>query len=267
MSSTETFDSSQRDPYIKEHTMPLIVSCLSFPSNRQLSLIDSIIHLLRLTTSRLLFPIASSNSRFKMESFIDTSSLLLRLPLELRREIYSQVLPHENVHTTGPQWLGTSIGSSFEYDDSPEGGPQGSTRILLACRQVYEESATMLYSEGLHTVTICAGGFAGTAFLEKEILPSESGHPKIPAAAKFVRNWQIDIWRTEFRYTPEPTVKNFKQAMLTHYSWHKVLAGISLCEEMFATVQDLKTITFKLPGHCCTRFVSWKTSVDSGSRY
>jgi len=69
----------------------------------------------------------------------------LALPLELRREIYSYLLPHTNLN------LQTYRGSRIVWEP-------GSIALLSVCHQLYNECAAVLYGENIFEIRVEQGG-------------------------------------------------------------------------------------------------------------
>ncbi|KAI4256131.1 MAG: hypothetical protein LQ352_002238, partial [Teloschistes flavicans] len=191
-----------------------------------------------------------------MEPNCPTSHHFLHIPLELRQAIYSHVLPEGNTDTHGPGWIGPAFHPYNRKNiDQP---PRGLTAILSTNRQVYEEAAAKFYGVGQHK---CFIDGCGTGFLEQVVVSTEEGaKTNLITAAKFVKNWVVEIRRLcHVRPAREDaTDDEVKAAITTDYEWERITRGIEACGTMLSTVQDLKTLRFRIPSHCYTRFSSWE---------
>ncbi|KAI4281667.1 MAG: hypothetical protein L6R38_003510 [Xanthoria sp. 2 TBL-2021] len=144
---------------------------------------------------------------------------LMKLPLELRRNIYSLVLPKEE-KSRSSGWANI-VGTPNEF-----------MNLLLVNKQVSEEARSVLY--GLNTFTMVISE-ARTL-----LLGSYDTHDFLPLPTKpslpFIENWQIALWPSHMRMVDRPDAR-FHDAVF------------SACSEL-AKTPDLKTLKLSIPCLC-----------------
>ncbi|KAL9629415.1 MAG: hypothetical protein Q9204_005286 [Flavoplaca sp. TL-2023a] len=142
------------------------------------------------------------------------------LPLEIRREIYSLVLPQQTPQSRSNGWA------------TMDGIPNEFMNLLAVNKQVSDEARSVLY--GLNTFTIVISQFRMLlpgSFTELEFLPFPT-RPSLP----FIKNWQIALWPTYRRIADRPDAR-FRDAVF------------SACSEI-AKTRDLQTLTLTIPCLC-----------------
>ncbi|KAI4220047.1 MAG: hypothetical protein LQ349_008186 [Xanthoria aureola] len=105
----------------------------------------------------------------------------MKLLPELRREIYSLVLPQQDVQSRSSGWL--------TMDETPN----DFMNLLLVNKQVSEEARSVLYGVNTFTMVISEyQTFFLGSFTEQQFLPFLT-KPSLP----FIKNWQIALWPNE----------------------------------------------------------------------
>ncbi|KAI4276447.1 MAG: hypothetical protein LQ337_002497 [Flavoplaca oasis] len=142
------------------------------------------------------------------------------LPLEIRREVYSLILPQQTPQSCSNGWA------------TMDGIPNEFMNLLLINKQISDEARSVLY--GLNTFTIVISQFRMSlpgSFTELEFLPFPT-KPSLP----FIKNWQIALWPTYKRMT------NRRDACFRD-------AVFSACSEI-AKTRGLQTLTLSIPCLC-----------------
>ncbi|KAL9600953.1 MAG: hypothetical protein Q9179_003036 [Wetmoreana sp. 5 TL-2023] len=132
-----------------------------------------------------------------------------------------------------------------EYKDAVDRGE------IIIEEDLHEEAIEVhaLYADEDHEPDV-----EPSAFLEKQVSP--------PAAARFIQNWQIQIWAFDYFYPNEPDYTKAKDMPMLGDYWQNVTDGIEICGKKLSAAEILRSIRFVLPGHCHAQFTSWETTVE-----
>lgn len=144
----------------------------------------------------------------------------MKLPLELRRNIYNMVLPSQDVPIRSPEWA-NMIGTPNKF-----------MNLLLVNRQISEEARSVLY--GLNTFTITIVG--GATFVEGSWNTLEPQSLETTPSLRYIKNWQL---RFPLDIHPECGEENTQIRA----------AILSTCAEL-ATIPDLQSLKILIPCLC-----------------
>ncbi|KAL8649330.1 MAG: hypothetical protein Q9210_004464 [Variospora velana] len=139
----------------------------------------------------------------------------IRLPLELRHQIYGLALPHQEVSTGG--WT-TIVGTSNE-----------SMNLLLINQQILHEARSVLYGQNGFTMLISPFRILFLDFDTEVDLTAMLTTPSLP----YIKNWQLALW---------PQVCNLDGI---HYNNAVLSASAEL-----AKIQGLRSLNLSVPCVC-----------------
>ncbi|KAL8934406.1 MAG: hypothetical protein Q9216_005930 [Gyalolechia sp. 2 TL-2023] len=135
----------------------------------------------------------------------------MELPLELRRQIYSLILPSQDVPRRSGRWADIV------------GIPNNCMNLLLANRQISEEARTVFY--GLNSFTMSISRYVASLLGRQQTLTSPS--------LAYIKNWQLCFHSDMDRY---------------EYG-HMRDALLQACAAL-AKVPDLQTLKISIPCFC-----------------
>ncbi|KAI4276164.1 MAG: hypothetical protein L6R38_005732 [Xanthoria sp. 2 TBL-2021] len=151
------------------------------------------------------------------ESGSASSFPLMKLPLELRRHIYSLALPVQDAPLRSTIWT-KSVGGNYNH----------CMDLLASNKQVSHEAREVLY--GLNSFTVVVS-YNYTTFLSHHYEPGKYEPFPFSPSMKYIKNWQLDL-----------------RPVHGHESHLK--AGILDTSEELAKIGDLQTLKVKIPCLC-----------------
>ncbi|CAO1603618.1 hypothetical protein XANCAGTX0491_007200 [Xanthoria calcicola] len=144
---------------------------------------------------------------------------LMKLPLEIRRHIYSLALPVQDAPLRSTTWT-----------KSVRGNDNLCMALLASNKQVSHEAREVLY--GLNSFTVVVA-FNYTQFLDGSYEPaSYKPFPSTPSI-QYIKNWQLDI----------RPIRNYES---------RIRAGILDTVEQLAKIGHLQTLKVKIHCFCMT---------------
>ncbi|KAL8695582.1 MAG: hypothetical protein Q9224_003327 [Gallowayella concinna] len=196
------------------------------------------------------FPALAAGS-LRSENLSASSFPLMKLPAELRCQIYACVLCREETLFLPTTWYAR--------------GPKGCINILRANKQIANEARAILYRHGIFTMEIpCSTRHSiHCETLRSETLSDE--FPKLPSTDR-VKHWQFDLHfrglYSEAAETMQPGYTSRHRAEAYQQKYHQdvlsIKEGILEAVTQLAKIEDLQSLTIKFPCRCQPRSTHWQ---------
>ncbi|KAL8896250.1 MAG: hypothetical protein Q9192_003186 [Flavoplaca navasiana] len=144
------------------------------------------------------------------------------LPLEIRREIYSLVLPEQTPGSRSNGWA------------TMDGLPNEFMNLMLVNKQVSDEAQSVLYGLNTFTMVISDTNSLILGYLDKVSFQPLQSPPSLP----YIKNWQIALW---------PEIQDLMCPELEQFAFSD--AVLSACFNL-AKIPGLQTLMIAIPCLC-----------------
>ncbi|KAL8879874.1 MAG: hypothetical protein Q9198_002598, partial [Flavoplaca austrocitrina] len=144
------------------------------------------------------------------------------LPLEIRREIYSMVLPEQTPGSRSNGWA------------TMDGLPNEFMNLLAVNKQVSDEARSVLYELHIITMVISDTNSLLLGYLDKVSFKPMQSPPSLP----YIKNWQIALW---------PEIQDLMYPEFEQFAFSDVV--LSACFNL-AKISGLQTLKIAIPCLC-----------------
>ncbi|KAL8992893.1 MAG: hypothetical protein Q9169_006758 [Polycauliona sp. 2 TL-2023] len=181
-------------------------------------------------------PAAKAKAKAKRAEAQKPKFPFMQLPLEIRREIYTLVLPRQDSQSHPNGWKSIDTKKN-EF-----------MNLLLVNKRVSNEARSVLYTLNTFTMVVFKHRYLLLGTLNINDFVTFPTKPSIP----FIKNWQIALW---------PSYENLRGRSAAQF--RDVV--LSACSEI-AKTQELQTLTLSIP--CiCGHFQKMRADCRCGRRF